>query len=76
MPQIRHFREAAARASDLLAKNPALFCRVIAAKVNTARPMPRLPARKRIGAIEFELNDAEYHGTSHHVLWLVRASDR
>jgi FkbM family methyltransferase len=64
MPQIRQIREAAERAGELLTKNPALFCRVLAAKVNTARPMPRLPARKRIGAIEFELKDAKYQGTS------------
>src|ERR1700759_3154731 len=64
MPDIRKVRAAAARASELLAKNPALFCRVVAAKVNTARPMPRLPVRKRIGAIEFELKDARYQGTS------------
>jgi FkbM family methyltransferase len=64
MPQIRQIRATASRASELLAKNPALFCRVLAAKVNTARPMPRLPVRKRIGTIEFELKDASYQGTS------------
>jgi FkbM family methyltransferase len=48
----------------LLAKNPALFCRVMLAKLNTARRMPPLPARKRIANVVFEFDLDRYRGTA------------
>jgi len=53
-------QKTASRAAALLAKNPALFCRMMLAKLNTARPMPPLPARKRIGPIAFECDLATH----------------
>jgi FkbM family methyltransferase len=50
----------ASRATTLLAKNPSLFCRVLLAKLNTARCLPPLPAQKRIDDIVFE------HDLCHH----------
>ncbi|HTR45909.1 MAG TPA: FkbM family methyltransferase [Verrucomicrobiae bacterium] len=54
----------AARAASLLAKNPSLFCRLLFAKLNTARPMPPLPARRRIGGVLFEYDLEHYRGTA------------
>jgi FkbM family methyltransferase len=59
-----HLQAAASRAATLLARNPALFCRLMLAKLNTARPMPPLPARRRIGEIVFEYDLADYRGTA------------
>ena len=59
-----HLQVTATRAATLLARNPALFCRVLLAKLNSARPMPTLPVRRRIGEILFEYNLASYHGTA------------
>lgn len=59
-----HLQATASRAATLLARNPALFCRLMLAKLNTARPMPSLPARKRIGKITFEYDLADYRGTA------------
>jgi len=59
-----HLQAAASRAATLLARNPALFCRLMLAKLNTARPMPPLPARRRIGKIVFEYDLADYRGTA------------
>ncbi|HXN74155.1 MAG TPA: FkbM family methyltransferase [Candidatus Acidoferrales bacterium] len=50
----------ASRATTLLAKNPSLFCRVLLAKLNTARRLPPLPAQKRIDDVVFE------HDLCHH----------
>lgn len=54
----------ATRATTLLTKNPALFCRVMLAKLNTARRMPPLPARKRIANVVFEFDLDRYRGTA------------
>jgi FkbM family methyltransferase len=59
-----HLQATASRAATLLARNPALFCRVMLAKLNTARPMPPLPVRRRIGKIVFEYDLADYRGTA------------
>ena len=59
-----HIQATASRAATLLARNPALFCRMMLAKLNTARPMPPLPARRRIGDIVFEYDSADYRGTA------------
>lgn len=59
-----HLQTTASRAATLLAKNPALFCRVIIAKVNTARRMPPLPAVRRINNILFEYDLDDYRGTA------------
>jgi FkbM family methyltransferase len=59
-----HLQATASRAATLLARNPALFCRVMLAKLNTARSMPPLPARRRIGKIVFEYDLADYRGTA------------
>lgn len=48
----------------LLTKNPSLFGRILLAKANTARRLPRLPARKKIGEVTFECDLANYHGTA------------
>jgi len=59
-----HLTATATRATTLLTKNPGLFCRVMLAKLNTARRMPRLPARKRIADVVFEFDLARYRGTA------------
>lgn len=59
-----HLQTTAARAATLLSRNPALFCRLMLAKLNTARPMPPLPARKPIGQVTFELDLSDYRGTA------------
>ncbi len=59
-----HLQATAARAATLLSRNPALFCRLMLAKLNTARPMPPLPVRRSIGKIVFEYDLADYRGTA------------
>lgn len=59
-----HLRETASRAATLLAKKPALFGRVVLAKINTARRLPPLPARRRIQDVVFEYEISNYHGTA------------
>ncbi len=59
-----HLQVTAARAATLLSRNPALFCRLMLAKLNTARPMPPLPVRRSIGKIVFEYDSADYRGTA------------
>lgn len=59
-----HLQATASRAATLFARNPALFCRVMLAKLNTARPMPPLPVRKRIRNVLFEYDLADYRGTA------------
>jgi FkbM family methyltransferase len=59
-----HLRATASRAATLLAKNPVLFCRVTLGKLATARPMPALPARRKIGEVYFECDLAGYRGTA------------
>lgn len=59
-----HLQATASRAAALLVRNPALFCRVMLAKLNTARPMPPPPARRRIRNIIFECDLADYRGTA------------
>ena len=54
----------ASRTMALLAKNPALFCRMAFAKLNTARPLPPLPVCRRIGNVVFECDLGQYHGTA------------
>jgi FkbM family methyltransferase len=59
-----HLQATATRAATLLAKNPALFCRVMLGKIKTARRMPPLPAWKRINDVVFEYDLAHYRGTA------------
>ena len=59
-----HLTATASRATTLLTKNPGLFCRVMLAKLNTARRMPPLPARKRIANVDFEFDLDTYRGTA------------
>jgi FkbM family methyltransferase len=59
-----HLQATATRAATLLSRNPALFCRLMLAKLNTARRMPPLPARRRIGKVVFEYELGLYHGTA------------
>jgi len=54
----------ASRAATLLAKNPALFCKVMLGKLATVRPAPPLPARRRIGDVWFEYDLSDYRGTA------------
>jgi len=59
-----HLQATASRAATLLAKNPALFCRLMLAKLNTARRMPPLPAQRRIRNVVFEYDLSHYRGTA------------
>jgi FkbM family methyltransferase len=59
-----HLQTTASRAATLLKRNPALFCRLMVAKLNTARRMPPLPARRRIGDVVFEYDLSHYRGTA------------
>jgi FkbM family methyltransferase len=59
-----HLQTTASRAAALLAKNPALFCRLALAKLGTKRSLPPLPVRKQIGDVTFECSLANYHGTA------------
>jgi FkbM family methyltransferase len=59
-----YLRATASRAATLLAKNPALFCRVMISKLNSTRQLPPLPARRRINNIEFEYDLNHYRGTA------------
>jgi FkbM family methyltransferase len=59
-----HLAASASRATTILKKNPGLFCRVLLAKINTARQMPPLPARKRIADVVFEFDLDRYRGTA------------
>jgi len=59
-----HLQATASRAATLLARNPSLFCRLVLAKLNTTRRLPPLPARRRIGRVQFEYDLADYHGTA------------
>jgi FkbM family methyltransferase len=59
-----HIAAAASRATTILKKNPRLFCRVLIAKLNTTRPMPALPALKRIADVVFEFDLNRYRGTA------------
>ncbi|MGH9757713.1 MAG: FkbM family methyltransferase, partial [Candidatus Acidiferrales bacterium] len=54
----------AAKATTLLARNPALFCRVALSKLSTARKMPALPVRRMISDIAFEYDLEGYRGTA------------
>jgi FkbM family methyltransferase len=55
----------ARQAVQLLAYNLALFREMVGAKLNTAaRPMPALPASRRIGDVEFECDLEGYRGTA------------
>ena len=47
-----------------MAKDPALFCRLMLAKLNTARRMPPLPVRKHIGNVIFEFDLEHHRGTA------------
>lgn len=59
-----YLSQTASRAVTLLSKNPPLFCRMLLAKLNTARPLPALPARRRIGSVTFEYDLSRYRGTA------------
>jgi FkbM family methyltransferase len=59
-----YLRTIASRATTLLAKNPSLFCRVLLAKLNTARRLPPLPAQKRIDDVVFEYGLGHYKGAA------------
>jgi FkbM family methyltransferase len=59
-----HLGATASRAATLLVKRPALFSRVLFAKLNTKRRMPPLPAWKRINGVVFEYDLDSYRGTA------------
>lgn len=59
-----YLRATASRAASLLARNPSLFCRVMLAKLNTARRMPVLPVSRRIKNVVFEYGLENYRGTA------------
>ena len=59
-----YLRATVSRAATLLAKRPALFGRLLLAKIKTSRRMPPLPARKRIRGVVFEYDLGRYHGTA------------
>jgi FkbM family methyltransferase len=64
-----------------MARNPALFGRLMLAKLNTARRMPNMPVRKRIGDVIFEFDLEHYRGTAamyfgSYALVLVQAMKR
>lgn len=59
-----HLQARTARAATLLTKNPGLFCRVMLGKIQSARPLPPLPARKCINGVQFEYDLAHYRGTA------------
>jgi FkbM family methyltransferase len=59
-----HLQAAASRATTLLARNPALFCRVMLGKVKSTRRMPPLPTCKRMNGVLFEYDLADYLGTA------------
>jgi FkbM family methyltransferase len=59
-----YLRETASRAAKLLKKKPALFGRVVLAKINTARKLPPLPVQRRIQDVIFEYELCNYGGTA------------
>jgi FkbM family methyltransferase len=59
-----HLRATASRAATLLAKRPALFGRLLLAKIKTSRRMPPLPVRKRVRGVVFEYDLGRYRGTA------------
>jgi FkbM family methyltransferase len=59
-----HMQATASRAASVLAKNPALFCRILLDKLNSRRPLPPLPARRHIGKVLFEYDLPDYRGTA------------
>jgi len=76
-----HLRAAASRAATLLTRNPSLFCRIALAKLNTARPMPPLPAKRRIRNVVFECGLPDYRGAApmyfgSYALLVVHAMER
>lgn len=76
-----HLQATALRAATIMAKDPALFCRLMLAKLNTARRMPMMPVRKRIGDVVFEFDLEHYRGTApmyfgSYALVLVQAMTR
>ena len=76
-----HLHATASRAATIMARNPALFGRLLFAKLNTARRMPVMPVRKRIGNVMFEFDLEHYRGTApmyfgSYALVLVQAMKR
>ncbi len=76
-----HLQATASRAATIMAKDPALFCRLMFAKLNTARRMPPMPVRKYMGDIVFEFDLEHYRGTvpmyfGSYALVLVQAMKR
>jgi FkbM family methyltransferase len=59
-----YLRASASKAATLLARNPALFCRVMLSKINSTRTMPPLPAQRRINNVVFEYDLSHYRGTA------------
>jgi FkbM family methyltransferase len=76
-----HLQATASRAATIMARNPALFGRLLLAKLNTVRRMPVMPVRKRIGDVIFEFDLEHYRGTApmyfgSYALVLVQAMKR
>lgn len=76
-----HLQATASRAATIMARNPALFGRLMLAKLNTVRRMPTMPIRKRIGDVIFEFDLEHYRGTApmyfgSYALVLVQAMKR
>jgi len=59
-----YLRETASRAATLLKKKPALFGRVVLAKINGVRKLPPLPVQRRIQDVIFEYELNNYRGTA------------
>lgn len=59
-----YLRETASRAATLLKKKPALFGRVVLAKIKTAQNLPPLPVQRRIKDVIFEYELSNYRGTA------------
>lgn len=59
-----HLPARTARAATLLTKNPGLFCRVMLGKIQSARRLPPLPARRCVNGVQFEYDLAHYRGTA------------
>jgi len=59
-----HLFTTTSRAATLLAKRPALFGKVLFAKLRTTRRLPPLPARKRVRGVVFEYDLGHYRGTA------------
>gem|GEM_PF-501581 len=52
-------------AASMVSRDPLLFSRIVAGKINACRKLPPLPAQRRINNIIFEFDTGEFWGTRH-----------